>query len=72
MESEGPEEVAVVTAIKRFNGDAAGESQKRDPVNSLGLGGEFFNRAGEADVSQAGDVRELFRTPVLRRITLCV
>lgn len=64
-------------------GVAVNDQQGGEPANGNGQSGDgeredtrihlssgaFY---GEADGAEAGDVRELFHTPILRRVTLCV
>lgn len=47
-----------------------GEDQRDEPITASS--GEFYGRRDKAESAQAGNVRELFHTPILRRVTLCM
>eukprot|EP00904_Undaria_pinnatifida_P013116 jgi/Undpi1/8935/HiC_scaffold_26.g11396.m1 len=47
-----------------------GGEQKSEAINASS--GEFYGRKDKAGKAQAGDVRELFHTPILRMVTLCI
>lgn len=47
-----------------------GEDQRDEPITASS--GEFYGRRDKAESAQAGNVRELFHTPILRRVTLCI
>ena len=75
--------VAAAAAKRSMNSYTSGESREQDGDTSVQNGEqdskrllasrpEFFGRADEAGVAKAGDVRDLFRTPMLRRVTICV
>lgn len=53
-----------------------GQKMFMDPPILLGgesaIGSIGYAHSEEEVVAEAGDVRELFHTPILRRVTLCV
>ena len=44
--------------------------QKSESINASSV--EFYGRKDKTGNAQAGDVRELFHTPILRMVTLCM
>lgn len=55
--------------VFRLPGVDGGE-HKGEPMTTSS--GEFYDPRDKPESDQAGNVRELFRTPVLSRVTLCM